>query len=445
MRKLQFLIITVTLLNAFSLSGKNVNSAFTITNTTDSILIVGKKIPEFTLDHIINFSQKSASQKNFEGKWLIIEFWATYCQPCVAHMMDIQKVQDSLKDKIQIMLISEEDEKTVKSFLRNMEQRKRKITLPTAINSPLVRTLNVPSLGYCVIVNDKGVISEISSSEKITVANIEAVMANKKTNISVKLDDKRPFNYAKPLLINGNGGNEDRLLYHSTISRYLPGIGSVVSTRRVDSINHTIGLICTNFSIWDLYKTAYSDRFNLNSLEVPANRTILDVQDTTKYRFTGKGVDAWNAWKEDNLYGYNVVLPLSRMNELKDIMKRDLNSFFDIAPSIEKRKIKCLVLTKITNEDKIHSIGLTPQYEENFYWIKMKNMPLSTLIFHLTFKWFQLLPMPVLDETNYSGNVDIEINAKMSNVEEVRKELNKYGLDLEEQERTVDMLVLRKK
>jgi peroxiredoxin len=54
----------------------------------------------------------------FKGKVVFLNFWATWCPPCVAEMPSIQNLYDSLKNEdTTFLLISHENEKTVKDFI----------------------------------------------------------------------------------------------------------------------------------------------------------------------------------------------------------------------------------------------------------------------------------------------------------------------------------------
>jgi len=54
----------------------------------------------------------------FRGKVVFLNFWATWCQPCVAEMPSIQSLYDSLKNEnVAFLLISDEDENTVRRFM----------------------------------------------------------------------------------------------------------------------------------------------------------------------------------------------------------------------------------------------------------------------------------------------------------------------------------------
>jgi len=57
--------------------------------------------------------------EQFKGQVIFINFWATWCPPCVAEMPDIQKLYESLDhEKIKFVMISQDEETDkVKPFL----------------------------------------------------------------------------------------------------------------------------------------------------------------------------------------------------------------------------------------------------------------------------------------------------------------------------------------
>lgn len=56
---------------------------------------VGNSAPDFTLQTL---SGKSVSLSDFQGKHVIVNFWATWCPPCRAEMPDMQKYHEKFED-----------------------------------------------------------------------------------------------------------------------------------------------------------------------------------------------------------------------------------------------------------------------------------------------------------------------------------------------------------
>lgn len=81
----------------------------------------------------------------FKDKVIFINFWATWCKPCVVEMPSIQTLYDSLKNEaVAFLLISDENEKTVQKFLDE-----KRFTFPVYLRSkelPTVfKTMGIPA------------------------------------------------------------------------------------------------------------------------------------------------------------------------------------------------------------------------------------------------------------------------------------------------------------
>ena len=77
---------------------------------------MGDTAPEFT---ITTDNGRTVSPPDFGGKLLVLNFWATWCPPCVQEMPSLNQFQKSLADKGVVVLgISvDKDEKAYKAFL----------------------------------------------------------------------------------------------------------------------------------------------------------------------------------------------------------------------------------------------------------------------------------------------------------------------------------------
>ncbi len=57
---------------------------------------VGARMPDFTFEDL---SGKTVSTQEFRGKVLIIDFWATWCEPCKKEMPGFQDLQERYGDR----------------------------------------------------------------------------------------------------------------------------------------------------------------------------------------------------------------------------------------------------------------------------------------------------------------------------------------------------------
>ncbi|MBC7964669.1 MAG: TlpA family protein disulfide reductase [Fuerstia sp.] len=88
--------------------------------TETALLTIGSKAPPIDIEHwISNGNGKFKPVTKFTpGKVYVVEFWATWCAPCVASMPHLAATQAKYADKgVQIISISDEDLETIQGFL----------------------------------------------------------------------------------------------------------------------------------------------------------------------------------------------------------------------------------------------------------------------------------------------------------------------------------------
>lgn len=85
------------------------------------LLTVGSVAPPLDVEHWVNLGDgKFKPVTEFaEGHIYVVEFWATWCGPCIASMPHLAELQREFSDDdVQIISISDEPLKTVKTFLK---------------------------------------------------------------------------------------------------------------------------------------------------------------------------------------------------------------------------------------------------------------------------------------------------------------------------------------
>ncbi|MFI8602944.1 TlpA family protein disulfide reductase [Cellulophaga baltica] len=63
--------------------------------------------------------------KEFQNQVVVVNFWATWCPPCVAEMPDFQALYDDYGTKVVFLFVTNEDRSVVDAFMK-----KKSFTLP---------------------------------------------------------------------------------------------------------------------------------------------------------------------------------------------------------------------------------------------------------------------------------------------------------------------------
>lgn len=144
-------ILLITAATIALLSGIEARQLITASRADNSQIT----LPDFSLPDL---SGKQLSIKEWQGKVLVINFWATWCPPCLKEMSTFETLQNEFSGKgLQFVGIALDDVEPVKEFIAN-----HKINYPNLLGedqgTKLAHDLGniVNTVPFTVIVNKKG-------------------------------------------------------------------------------------------------------------------------------------------------------------------------------------------------------------------------------------------------------------------------------------------------
>ena len=92
-----------------------------VNGQSTSLLTIGSRSPNLDIQHWVSGRDSNASSiVEFEAeKIYVVEFWATWCPPCIASMPHLAQLQDKYRDReVQIVGVSDEPLAEVTEFLK---------------------------------------------------------------------------------------------------------------------------------------------------------------------------------------------------------------------------------------------------------------------------------------------------------------------------------------
>lgn len=118
----------------------------------------GVAAPDFTGELI---DGTSITLSELQGKPVIINFWATWCGPCVKEMPAFERLKDDFGDKIGIIAVNcGDDAETVKDFVEE-----NGYTFPVVLDEEYSISMLYPtnSIPYTVVLDAEGKVTHIST------------------------------------------------------------------------------------------------------------------------------------------------------------------------------------------------------------------------------------------------------------------------------------------
>ncbi|MFN2457659.1 MAG: TlpA family protein disulfide reductase [Chitinophagaceae bacterium] len=119
------------------------------------------------------------SLKQYEGKVILINFWATWCKPCIQEMPSIKEMQDILQNEnIIFLMASNETPEQIKEFANTHDYKFNFVRIENS------EEINVQALPTTFIFNKKGdlVFSETGSRKWNEKSNIDLILKIAKQN-----------------------------------------------------------------------------------------------------------------------------------------------------------------------------------------------------------------------------------------------------------------------
>ncbi|MBS1682215.1 MAG: redoxin domain-containing protein [Bacteroidetes bacterium] len=420
--------------------------------SSDSIrLEVDKPLPDFTLYNITHFNTSSASLKDFRGKWLILDFWFTGCAACVHSFPKVNAIHKEFEKDlnwIMIGLLDNEYKDTPKLYEKICE--KKKLEMPVAYDSALFSRWNIGSMPYIVMVDPQGIVRFITNGGDLTPEKIKDLLQGKKVNFYPKEKDRPTFGPSASLEEKSNVPS-GHVLYRSVLKKWSgerPGVIDVVSWVKWPKKYFVEGYNLSMVPLYGLYNYAYLGQSDWDASDSLMNgkfytKPLLEICDTSLFQYD------FNVEVGKGTYNYSLTIPPDEvsLSMIMALMQRDLKTVFKYVVSVETRTMPVWkLIAKPGAANKLKTKGekkfFTPGTNVTGY--KIVNWPRQYLIGSLSFYLKERYRGDVfVDETGVSGNIDFTFEADMTDIQDIRKNLQKQGLDLVRGEKELKVIVIR--
>lgn len=109
---------------------------------------LGKKAPELIVEKWLTPEPKTT------GKFVLIDFWATWCPPCREAIPELNKIHHEFGDKVCVIGISDESEEKVKALV----SPKIDYTVAIDTNHRTKSVLEVRGIPHVLLIDPQGIV-----------------------------------------------------------------------------------------------------------------------------------------------------------------------------------------------------------------------------------------------------------------------------------------------
>ena len=165
------------------------------------VLSIGDAVPEslWSSNHTIykDGNIDNQSLEKYRGKLLILDFWSTWCGPCIRSLPELNSIGKMFGGKVQVVLVTKNTNQILSSFLKSNDYAKG-VKLPFIINDSILnRHFPHRSISHQIFIDSKGIVRGITGINGATIKNIQAIVNGNPINFPLKDDFAPPSNRDK--------------------------------------------------------------------------------------------------------------------------------------------------------------------------------------------------------------------------------------------------------
>jgi uncharacterized protein (TIGR03435 family) len=353
----------------------------------------GSKAPNFKIAHVQNAPvSKINGLAGLKGKIVFLEFWATWCQPCVAGIPHMNRVIDALKgENVVFLSVTDEPADVIETF-RKTHEMKAWVGIDEAKSA--IKAYHVMGRPAGYLIGKDGTLLASIFPDDLKEKDVRDALAGTFAPRPVAWDDAQLRPVGKPT---------DKTYFEAKISE---ASGKRGMSEGLDGLEARSMDFATNVAwIWD----------------VQSDQVIVDSAPVAAFNFTLK-------------------TPPAGFERGRELLKSAVQSAFGVRVASEKRETDVLVLALSAAKDAPRpKPGAADGKSGLMSWGGARllgKVPMAEVARAL---WMSL-QKPVVDETGLKGEYDFDMEWKSGDRSALDALLAAQGLSLVPAKRTVEFL-----
>lgn len=365
--------------------------------------------------HITDYLKNEPADKSLEGKYIIIDFWATWCGPCLAGVPEFNKMSEKYKSRKDVVFLSMtyQSPGVAKGTLDRIDFKTVVVSDQTreTFEKFGVDVSGVMSVPYLVLIDKWGKIYFSDSYSEDVPGLIHKFLDSKQSLAADKIEGKKNV-----VSLNAEAEKftvpEDLKLLQSTNFLFEISDSEEETQNEVEIISYKFGKV---------------SKLNITLQEILAE--ICKVQPNT--------IEVPESFK-DKRYNLTYVNPEKlSIEEHRATLKKLLLANFKLKENRKESESDIYVLRSSEPQKLIISDEIEPHSSNN-----LTHLIVGGSIWELIARLYEYFQLSILDETKLDGKYEFLL--KMGDSQVIACELESYGLLLTHERRKVEHLVFEK-
>jgi len=160
---------------------KRIETGYNDANTLSLKLKKGTVSPIF--ENYLNIKGGNTSLKDFKGKYVFIDVWATWCAPCKVQFPYLKEFEEKYKNKniefVSISVDKSEDFEKWKKMVTDLHLEGTQLYADKSFNSSFIKEYQITSIPRFILINPKGVIVDYDApkpSNKVGLTKLFSII-----------------------------------------------------------------------------------------------------------------------------------------------------------------------------------------------------------------------------------------------------------------------------
>jgi uncharacterized protein (TIGR03435 family) len=330
---------------------------------------------------------------SLKGKVVVVEFWATWCVPCVEALPHLSAVRKE-RPNVEFLAVTAEEPARVAAFLKTRSDAQVPVVMDAA--SQAVGTYGVKTIPHTVVIDKQGKIAAITWPDKLTAEALDAVAEGRDPKLPLKVDVAARFDELDPT---------------AKVKVVIRRSNSTGTASRTESNRFVSDGAVPQVAYQKAYETSsFRSEFNLPKEE------------------------------SETPYYFDVVVPADKKEDLLPTLRSALQTAFGYKVSREMRQKKVYVLRRKQGSP----LKMTKATSRGMSIFKHNGMIAKGTTMTSVAEFLEsVLRDIVIDETNLEGMYDFEIQWIPENMESLLKGYEAVGLELVQETRDVEFVLLK--